>query len=209
MNRPTKICIARHGETDWNSAGILQGWMDVPLNVKGIRQAHELAHALGAFDFTRVCASPLRRAAQTAEIIATSLGLAPPSCHDGLKERNFGVIQGRPKAELSATHPELLREILNRNPACHFEQGESLDDFAARVLGAIADIARHHPGERVLAITHGWVMDVVTRHVRDLPRSAVLDMKRKNGEWFWVEAAGTTLCETDSSRHHHRVAPIG
>jgi 2,3-bisphosphoglycerate-dependent phosphoglycerate mutase len=200
MNAPTKICVARHGETDWNSAGILQGWIDVPLNDLGRRQARELSESLRGFCFSRICTSPLRRAAETAEIIAAGLDLEPPLRHEGLRERNFGIIQGRPKAELAATHPHLLREILKRNPACHFEQGESLDHFADRVLEAIRDIAGRNPGGRVLVITHGWVMDVVTRHIGNLPRSAVLDMKRRNGEWLWVEVVGgTTIAETDSA----------
>lgn len=187
MNGSAQICVARHGETDWNIAGILQGWIDVEINDQGRRQAHELAAALAGSGFSSVYSSPLSRSLETAEIISRALQLARPVCLEGLKERHFGAIQGIPKAELAELNPVLLQQILKRNPACYFEQGEPMDDFANRVLDAIMSIAGRHSGERVLAITHGWVMDVITRHINDLPRSAILNMKRKNGEFLWLE----------------------
>jgi probable phosphoglycerate mutase len=200
MNRTTKVCVTRHGETDWNIAGILQGWIDVPLNDTGRRQAVELAESLAASRFTRICTSPLRRASETAEIIAKAWSLPHPTFHEGLKERFFGVIQGKPKSELSISHPGLYQEIFRRNPACHFDEGETLDHFADRVLDALRDIGHETPGARVLVITHGWVMDVITRHIKHLPRTEVLNMKRKNGESLWLEiGSGSKVSESDAS----------
>ena len=187
MKDSVQVCVARHGETDWNNAGILQGWTDVPINEEGRRQAQEMAAAFAASGFSCVYSSPLSRARETAEIISGALGLGLPVSHEGLKERNFGVFQGVPKVELAASNPVLLQQILKRNPACAFEQGESMDEFADRVLDAVMSIAEQHSGKRVLVITHGWVMDVITRHIRKLPRGAVLGMKRKNGESLWLE----------------------
>lgn len=189
IDKPTHICVARHGETDWNTEGKLQGWLDVPINHRGREQARDMARALAPAGFTRLYSSSLSRALETAEIIAEELQLAPPACHDGLRERNFGVIQGIPKSELADLNPILCQQILSRNPACDFEQGESMDEFADRVLAAIMDIGAWHGGERVLVITHGWVMDVITRHLGGLPRTAILHMKRKNGESVWLEAS--------------------
>jgi 2,3-bisphosphoglycerate-dependent phosphoglycerate mutase len=185
---PARLCVVRHGETDWNLAGILQGWFDVPLNDQGRQQARDLATAFAEQGFDRVYSSPLSRALETAEIIATGLGLPPPSIHEGLKERHFGALQGVPKAELAELNPLLLQQILRRNPAAHFEAGETMDQVATRVLDAILDLAMDHPGEQLLVITHGWVMDVITRHISGLPRHAVLNMKRKNGEAVWLRA---------------------
>ena len=193
MNSPTHLCIARHGETDWNAAGILQGWLDVPINARGREQARELAKQFAGAGFSRIHASSLVRARETAEMIAAALALPPPQCHEGLRERNFGAIQGIPKAELSELNPVLFQQIASRNPACDFEQGESMDEFAERILDALVHIAGQHRGERVLVITHGWVMDVVTRHVTGLPRSTILHMKRKNGECLWVEVTRQSI----------------
>ena len=70
MNRLAQVCVARHGETDWNIAGILQGWIDVAINDQGRKQAHELAAAFTGSGFSYVYASPLSRALETAEIIS-------------------------------------------------------------------------------------------------------------------------------------------
>lgn len=193
MNRSAQVCVARHGETDWNIAGILQGWIDVAINDQGRKQAHELAATFTGSGFSYVYASPLSRALETAEIISRALQLPPPVCDEGLKERHFGAIQGIPKAELADLNPVLLQQILRRNPACSFEQGESMDDFAGRVLDAIMNIGERHSGDRVLVITHGWVMDVITRHINDLPRSAILNMKRKNGECLWLDVTDQSI----------------
>lgn len=205
MSSRGRICVARHGETDWNSAGILQGWIDVPLNDKGRRQGHELAGMLAHWHFARVYSSPLRRAAETAEIIARRLKLPPPSLHEGLKERNFGAVQGRPKTDLAQSDPALIEEIMRRNPACIFEQGESPDHFADRVLAALRQIAEKVSGQPVLIITHGWVMDVITRHINHLPRSAILNMKRKNIESVWIEVHGRSTLHAADERTMHGV----
>ncbi|MRR50310.1 MAG: histidine phosphatase family protein [Rhodocyclaceae bacterium] len=188
MSRFATLCLARHGETDWNSSGILQGWIDVPLNAKGRAQAEEMADALARHDFPLIYTSPLSRAAETADIIATRWGLAPPPRHDGLRERNFGLIQGIPKAELAELNPALCQQILTRNPAAEFEQGETMDEFADRVLSALMEIGADHTGHLVLVIAHGWVLDVANRHVQGLPRKAILPHKPKNMECLWLEA---------------------
>lgn len=189
----TRLCVARHGETDWNIEEILQGWLDIAINDNGRQQAREFAAACAETGFVRIYSSPLRRALETAEIIADELHLASPLCHEGLKERNFGVVQGMPKVVLAKMNPLLLEEIRRRNPACEFEYGESMDHFASRVLNAIIDIGERHAGERILAITHGWVMDVIARHIGNLDRSAILDRKTKNGEFLWLEVGERSI----------------
>ncbi len=189
----THICVARHGETDWNKSGILQGWLDVPINAQGRRQARQLAATFADTDFTAVWTSPLVRARETAEIVATVLRLPPPSCHEGLRERHFGAVQGIPKIELAELNPALLEQILRRNPAAEFVGGESMDEFADRSFSAFAEIGARHRGGRVLVVTHGWVMDVVTRHISGLTRNAVLKLKRRNGESVWVEVKERVL----------------
>lgn len=187
------ICVTRHGETDWNKRGILQGWFDVPINDLGRLQARKMAEHFADAGFSAVWSSPLVRAHETAEIIADALHLPPPECHAGLKERHFGAIQGIPKDELAELNPSLLEQILRRNPAASFVDGESMDEFADRVLGALDDIGTHHRGQRVLVISHGWVLDVVTRHVNGLARDTILPVKPKNGDSVWIDAARHVL----------------
>ncbi len=188
MPSPAQVCVVRHGETDWNISGVLQGWIDVPLNATGRQQSRALGAAYAGVGFKAVWTSPLSRAAETAQIIAEVLGLAPPTCHEGLKERRFGAIQGVPKAELAELNPVLMQQLSRRNPAADFADGEAMDEFADRVLDAVRDIGIRHAAERVLVVTHGWVMDVITREIQKLPRHAILNLKRKNGEGLWLEA---------------------
>lgn len=186
MRKPALLCVTRHGETDWNQQGILQGWLDVTLNALGRRQAREMAASFDRQGFSAIWSSPLMRARETAEIIAPLIRLPFPKFHDGLMERNFGIFQGIPKSELAELNPIELQLILKRNPAGHFEGGETMDEFADRVMAAVADIGNRHRGGKVLVIAHGWVLDVITRHVMGLPRNSILNMKRKNGESLWV-----------------------
>ncbi|MGI9133650.1 MAG: histidine phosphatase family protein [Rhodoferax sp.] len=184
----TRLCVARHGETDWNRLGILQGWLDVPLNALGRTQSQALAATLAHCPFAAVWSSPLARARESAEIVAAALHLSAPLYHDGLKEKNFGAVQGIPKDELAELNPALLEQILRRNPAAEFAGGESMDEFSERVEDALEDIAARHLGQTVLLITHGWVMDAITRHIQGQARHAVLHIKRKNAECIWLDA---------------------
>ncbi len=190
-----RVCVARHGETAWNLEGILQGWSDVPLNELGREQSFAMARSFVGERFDAVWSSPLIRARECAEIIAGELQLAPPVIHTGLMERGFGVIQGVPKTELAELNPALLQQILRRNPAAEFDGGESIDEFADRVIDALEDIGAQSASKRVLVITHGWVMDVITRHIRGLPRDTILNMKRRNGESLWLEVSGLSVRE--------------
>lgn len=191
------ICLTRHGETDWNRQGILQGWLDVPINDRGREQAHDMAAQFAATGFAAVWSSPLVRAYETAAIIANHLGLPAPQSHEGLKERHFGAIQGIPKSELAELNPVLLEQILRRNPQATFVGGESMDEFADRLFAACSDIGTQHPGQLVLVITHGWVLDAMLRHVGGLGRTAVLHEKPKNGESVWAVVRQRTI----SARH--------
>ena len=102
-------------------------------------------------------------------------------------------LAGIPKAELADLNPVILQQILKRNPACDFEQGETMDEFADRILAGLTSIAGPNSGKRVLVITHGWVMDVITRHIHHQPRSAILNMKRRNGETLWLEVSSDRI----------------
>jgi broad specificity phosphatase PhoE len=100
----TLLTLVRHGQTDWNLEGRIQGTTDIPLNDTGRRQAHESATSLGArLDRTAplvVVSSDLSRARETAEIIAADLGADAPRLYPQLRERDYGEGEGMPVAEL-------------------------------------------------------------------------------------------------------------
>jgi broad specificity phosphatase PhoE len=134
----TELLLVRHGETDWNAEGRLQGHTDRPLNEYGRRQARELADRLAGDGADALYASDLVRATATAEIIGERLGLAVVVDPD-LREKNWGTWEG-----------------LTGDERVHVEfEGESTEEHRDRVLGAIRRIARRHPDERVVVVTHG------------------------------------------------------
>jgi probable phosphoglycerate mutase len=188
--RTTKICVARHGETDWNNEGILQGWIDVPINDNGRAQALELAGILAGAGLTRVlyCAGPRRPGSSPQRG-----GWGAGGLHDRLSATSA---RWRP-AEERTTHPQLARHR-PAQPRGPVRPRQTLDHFASRVLGALADIGRDNPGARVLADTHGWVMDVITRHALHLPQTAILDIKRKNIECVWLTVTRGVIAESDA-----------
>jgi broad specificity phosphatase PhoE len=149
----TTLILARHGETDWNRENRFQGHADPPLNDLGRRQSQELAATLNGEQIARVYTSPLRRAAETAEIVAGTLGLEVEPV-EGLREIDVGAWSGLTRDEVAARFPEEYGLWLERAPD-GFEGGETYDELAARVIPALRGLAGRHPAETVLVVTHG------------------------------------------------------
>jgi broad specificity phosphatase PhoE len=153
----TTILLARHGETKWNLEGRWQGWADPPLNDTGRSQARALAEQLRKLPFDAVYSSDLRRAFETAEIVASPHRLTVVA-DAGLREIDVGSWSGLTRAELEERFPDGDRP-----------DGETRDEHAARVLAAVERIARAHVGERILLVTHGGTMRALRSHVSDEP----------------------------------------
>jgi broad specificity phosphatase PhoE len=148
----TTILLARHGETDWNREYRFQGHADPPLNETGRRQAAELAAALAREQLAAVYSSPLRRALETAEILAAPHGLEPVTV-EALQEVDVGSWQGLTRTELAERAPEQLARWLDGGQG--WEDGETYEQMATRVVPALLESAAAHDGGRILAVTHG------------------------------------------------------
>ena len=146
---PTTIVLVRHGETDWNRERRYQGHADTTLNDAGRRQAHELASVLRSEGIGAVYTSPLRRAAETAAIVADRLGL---EAHElgALREIDVGDWQGLTVDEVRMRYPERVDVVWHSG----WPNGETHDELSARVVPALLDLARLHAGARVLGVTH-------------------------------------------------------
>jgi broad specificity phosphatase PhoE len=149
----TTLILARHGETDWNRENRFQGHADPPLNELGRRQSVALAEALAGDGIARVYTSPLRRALETAEIVSERLAL-PLDTEAGLREIDVGAWSGLTRDEVAERFPEQYARWLERAPH-GFEDGETYDELAARVIPALRRLAVRHPSETLLVITHG------------------------------------------------------
>jgi probable phosphoglycerate mutase len=146
------VLLARHGETDWNREGRFQGHADPPLNDLGRAQARELADRLAREPLAAVYASPLRRAYETAEIVAAARNL-PLRSAAGLREVDVGSWSGLTRAEIEARFPEGYRRWLDFGHG--WDDGESYEELGERVLPALLALAAAHDGSPVLAVTHG------------------------------------------------------
>jgi broad specificity phosphatase PhoE len=149
---PTTMLIARHGETDWNRERRWQGHADPPLNALGRRQARALGARLTARPPTAVYSSDLSRARETAEIVAELFGLQV-LLDARLREVDVGEWSGLTTAEVGRLYPDGLRR--RSEGATGWVSGEPYEEMDSRVVAALRAIAVHHPGERVLIVTHG------------------------------------------------------
>ena len=178
LDAPTRILAIRHGETAWNRETRIQGSTDIGLNDSGLAQARCVAQALCEDTVHAVYSSDLRRARQTAEAICASTG-APLTLDAGLRERRFGVFEGLTWAEIAERFPsESLRWRQRDLSFAAKGGGEALPEFYARCIGAVRQIADAHPGQTVVIVAHGGVMDCLyraaTRLALDAPRSWLL-----------------------------------
>lgn len=183
---PTQFCLVRHGETDWNGERRIQGQIDIDLNASGEAQARALRPRLAQHGFAAIYSSDLLRAWSTAQIAAAGLGLAVAPAPT-LRERHFGVLQGATLHEASLRHPEVHRHHLARTPDHDYETGESLVDFAARVMSGLDALAARHAGQKVLAFTHGGVLDVAYRAATGRALDAPRDFPVANAAFNWLE----------------------
>ena len=149
---PTTILLVRHGETDWNRESRFQGHADTCLNDAGRAQVADLAHALEGMDFSAVYSSPLERAAETAKIIASKLGLEV-RLDDALMEVDVGSWSGLTRSEIEGHYAEGYARW--RKYGHGWDDGETYEELGVRVVAGLRRIAQSHPDQHVLVVTHG------------------------------------------------------
>jgi broad specificity phosphatase PhoE len=151
--------LVRHGRSIWNTAGRIQGQIDIELDELGQQQAQRIADRLEGEPIRAIYSSPLLRAQMTAEAIAARLQL--PVLPDArLMEYDFGVASGLTWDELSEHHPELADRWLEDPWAVPLTGSEGRVNFAARVMAAMRDICMQHPDEHVVIVAHGGTFGV-------------------------------------------------
>lgn len=143
------IGLVRHGKTDWNEQGKIQGQTDIPLNEVGIVQAKALAERLSREDqiWDAVISSDLQRAHATAQIIASKLNIPLLESEPRLRERYFGEVEGTKEQERHERWGTNWREIA--------EGVESNDEVRARGLSAINEWKLKYPKRNLLVVSHG------------------------------------------------------
>jgi probable phosphoglycerate mutase len=168
---PTRIVAVRHGRTAWNRATRIQGHIDIPLDALGRAQAARAGAALADAGLSAVYSSDLQRAHATAQAVAAPHRL-PVLADARLRERHFGAWEGLAHAEIVARHPEQAQRWHRREPGFQPGGGESLEQFQARCVPAVAELAARHPGQLIAVVAHGGVLDCLYRAATGLPLHA-------------------------------------
>ena len=159
------LLYLRHGQTDWNALHLIQGKTDIPLNETGREQAHAAADSLASYGIDLIIASPLKRAMETAEIIAERLGIDRGRIVSdaSLCERDFGIYEGRPMSEVDM---DALRHWTDDAPT---PGGETIRDVAGRVFGFMDAALEKHKGKTMLLVAHGHVLRVLYWYFHGIP----------------------------------------
>lgn len=182
----TMMTFIRHGETDANRENIVQGQFDSPLNDRGRQQCALLGARIAAWPKppTAFYASPLRRAAESAAIIAEKVAETSASAEygaetfapqllAGLMEMSFGTLDGQSRAAIEASHgADFLKGIFNdRTSAEVVAGGESPRQVLARFTATVAELRRTHPepGSHIAVVTHGLALRNYCHHLLDIP----------------------------------------
>lgn len=188
----TELLLIRHGETAWNAEHRIQGQLDIPLSPLGILQSARLAECLANESIDAVYSSRQSRAWLTAAPLAARLGLeviADPR----LRERSFGVFEGLTLDEIAERYPREFKKWRERDPAWRPEGGESGQQLIDRVLSVVSDIGIRHPGQTVVLVSHGGVLDVLYRAARLLEWHAPREHQMLNAAVNRLTTSATPL----------------
>jgi broad specificity phosphatase PhoE len=161
-----ELWLVRHGQTEWNRIGKIQGWKDVPLNMQGRAQAEQLALALEGIQFDRIVSSDLRRARETASVLADSRSMPVEVC-SWLRERYLGSAEGHFRDDILSRFGDGIPDA------------ETDAEMADRLRRFLHHAARQWDGERVLCVTHGGAIRMLLRITEGLDVS-------------WIDNTGIT-----------------
>ena len=149
-----RIYIVRHGETEANKNGYLQGWTDVPLNENGRFIAELTGRGLKDIRFDHCISSPLIRAKETAEILLRESGNSVSiSFDDRIKEMNFGSFEG-----MSVRDEKLIQFLKEPVVDYKFPEGESFQEVMKRTQEFLKELIAKDDGKTYLVSTHGCAL---------------------------------------------------
>ncbi len=157
-----QIALVRHGQTEWNAEGRLQGQVDIPLNRQGRAQARTAGAELISIQWDVLVSSPLGRAVETASLLGADLGLEISERLPDLMERNYGAGEGRVVLGMSR---EKIDAIL--------ETAEPEAMVAARGIRALGHLVTAHPGMNLVVVAHGTLLRLTLEAVLGRPHPRI------------------------------------
>lgn len=182
----TKIYFARHGETDWNKDGRYQGWTDISLSETGRKQAACLAKRFEEIPIDAVYSSSLRRAYDTAKIVAERKNL-PVIIEDSFKEINFGEWEGHTAPELEEKFGEHYIKFFHEPYEHTFPGDGSFQNVTKRIARGLISVLEKYRDRNVLIISHGGII-----------RLAIIYLMEMDGSFYrklWIDNTGVSIIE--------------
>ena len=206
-----RIILVRHGETDWNSAGRIQGHSDTPLNAVGRAQAQRVAARLVREPVRAIYSSDLARAFETAAIIDQSLQVGVVTS-PALRERRYGTWEGLTSLEIQTRYPEQFAAWRARSLDFAPPEGETRYQLLTRALTELQTIVSRHPGELVVVVTHGGLCYVLLAHILGDMNGDQREFSFGNASLHIIEVSGDrwsviSLNETTHLQNEHGSIP--
>jgi len=187
----TRLILTRHGETEWNRAGRIQGYRaDSALTATGREQVRALAVRLAREGIDALYSSDAGRTRETADPIAAATRL-PVVYETALRERNYGVFEGHSFTGIESAFPEEFEKFRTRDPHYVPPEGESAAQFRDRVVTALEIVAARTRGRRVAVVTHGGVLGAMYRQAMNIPLDAKRDYSLANASVNHFRFAGS------------------
>lgn len=196
----TRIHLIRHGETDWNAEGRVQGQSESVLTDLGKEQAQQLAAQLRGIHFDQIFSSSSQRARQTAAIVFAHYS-AEILHRDELREIYLGPWEGLLYKQVAALYPSehvAFREIPH---LFNVPGAETFAELQARGVAAVRDIARRHSGQEVAVVSHGaWI------------RTVLADVQGRSLQQLWkppaVSNCAHMIIDIDGGQKKHLVKHV-
>jgi broad specificity phosphatase PhoE len=191
------LLLIRHGETDWNNEGRIQGHTDTPLNACGIEQAERLAARLAIEKIDAIYTSPLARARVTADAIAQKHGLAAIA-DDRLKEKFLGELEGLTSAEFEQRNADLYHAWRASKEHIPLPGEETPLAFRQRVQDFLDEVqARHKEVNQVAVVSHGGTLSMFL--------ATLIGLEANHRSPFWFDNASISRVDLSGSRPRLRL----
>ena len=199
----TDIYIARHGETEYNRQGKMQGrGIDIPLNHTGRLQARAISEALQDKSLDYIFSSSLMRSVETAEIIAWTLRMKYRS-YPELDEMDFGRFEGKPSKEIEKDLDRVHQTWKNGDTDYVIEGGESPSMVLDRVMSRMNNILEGHAGSTILFILHGRLIRILLSNWLGYPLSDMHRIEHSNGALYHLKKNENSIEEVYLHKTDH------
>ncbi len=208
-----RVIFIRPGETDWNRDLRYQGWVAIPLNAYGQRQAQRLANYIRNIGVSALYTSDLKRASETAALLAEKLG-SEPIADKRLRERDIGKWQGLTQKEMQSWYPTEYAQFTSDPDGYRVPGGESRKDVRERILEAFNEFLAGDKGETIAILSHSTAINALLAEIVpevkfgsvDVSNTSVTTIKRRDDNtWQLVTADDITHLDGMSAQKIHEL----